>query len=207
MNNNLATLCLSFAVLATAPLAYAGIINPSFESPGGAGFPQASNWTGEALTALHASFGPGTFPGGGDRFAFSQPKNPPATQSLSDTFAASTTYTFQAYAVDNADKNDMRFTIGYDDGGFVELEGVTYDLESIDTWTLMDGVSYTTGSTGAELGKNIIVRVGTVDTGAGPGAAAWFDAVSLTTVQVPEPTSILLFALATGIGLGARRLR
>jgi hypothetical protein len=127
---------------------------------------------------------------------------------LADTFAASTSYTFRGYSIESGPQNDIRFYIGYDSGsGFVELANATFDLDSFNEWTLLDGVTYSTGVAGAELGQNIIVRVGTIQTVGTNGDAAWFDAMSLTTAQVPEPTSILLLALAAGIGLGARRLR
>ena len=198
MQTNLRQLFVATLVLAAAPYSGAAIVNPSFESPGGSGsFPQADDWGGQATTALHASFGPGAFTDAGASFAFNNPGQPDATQTLVDTFAADTTYTFKSYSTSSGTNNDIQFLIGYDSGGgFIQLAEATYDLNAFTTsWELLDGVTYSTGSVGSELGEQIIVRISGVNTGSGNSSAVWFDNVSLTSVPVPEPGSLALLGL------------
>ena len=185
----------ALAAATVAPFSYAAILNPSFESPGGVGFLQADDWSGHASTALHSSYGPGAFTGAGLSFGFNQPDFDDASQTLTDTFAANTTYTFKGYGINPGNDNDIQFLIGYDTGGgFIQLAQAMYDVNAFSAWTELAGVSYSTGAGGAELGEQIEVRVSAVSQDGG-NDGVWFDNVSLSSVPVPEPNSLALLGL------------
>lgn len=199
------------SIVATAfctTISHAAISNASFESTNGAGafggsFPQAADWDGDTGTATHAAFTYGNNGALGTRFVFFQPDLVQPTQTLADTFVPNMQYTFQGYGVDNGiNNNDVRFEIGYDDGGFQFLAGATYDLDNLD-WTLLDGVTYSTGAGGAEIGNAIVVRLVSVfvDVPASNGGV-FLDNVSLSIV--PEPASLAILGFG-GLLLIRRR--
>lgn len=187
--------------------------NAGFELPGGTGYPYATSWSGSAArTALYSAFPAARTPGYeslglGLSFGFIVPSaTAGASQAVSTTFLANSTYTFNGYGLNSTDGNDLRFELGYDNGGnFVSLAGATYDLPA--SWTLLTGVSYTTGVAGAELGQDIVVRLLAVQTTGGTSNGVWFDNVSLSYEAVPEPSTGLLVLLGLGGTLMIRRLR
>lgn len=173
--------------------------NAGFELPGASGsFPQATSWSGTAPTALHSSFPYGNREGLGASFAFTTPSGTEISQTSSEIFLPGLTYTFTGYGVDNNinNENDLELRIGYDDGGFVELASAIFDLTGLSDWTLLDGVTYQTGLVGAELGKNVEVRIRAIQVDFANGGV-FFDEMSLTVV--PEPAALML----AGFGLFA----
>ncbi len=115
-------------------------------------------------------------------------------------FQPNTTYTFDGWIYQGSEPlGEMSFEIGYlsvIDGGtnmydlnsFVPLASMSYTVT--DLWRQVDGVTYTTGDTGPELGLPITVKVRALDL-TGGSDDIWYDAFTLT----PEPTSLLLLSL------------
>jgi len=192
--------------------------NPGFESPGGGGssgpFPQADEWDGFASTVAHSAFPYGNNSGLGTSFAYTLPNNPDASQTTGTIFAPDTTYVLSGFGVDNNinNENDLAFRIGYLDASsvFQELASAVYDLTDLTSWTELDGVTYTTGISGPELGRLLTVRLGAVNVDY-PSGGVFFDEISLATTGgvVPEPSALILLGLGMlGLaGYGWRRRR
>ncbi len=130
-------------------------------------------------------------------------------QLTSTVIAANTTYKFWSFAQGGGDNTGvLPYQIGYaatdgDIASFVALATNTVTLGT--NWVETQGVTYTTGASGAEIGKQLIVRLG--DGSAGGVSDIWFDNFNASQTAVPEPGSLL--ALASGlVGLvGMRRRR
>ena len=162
------------------------LINADFESiTGGGTYPAATSWNGNTQTALHSNFGsgnPGT-PDLGLRFGFNGNTNTAATsQTTGTTFTANTSYTFTGWSTDsdlNVDSSNIQFSIGYLDGAsvFQSLAVATYDTDGFTTWQLLQGVTYTTGASGVELGQNLTVQIQAVYPTFNVGV--WFDNLEL----------------------------
>lgn len=119
-------------------------------------------------------------------------------QVLTDTFVQGATYDFGIWATGGGSGfGDVVLQIGYDLGGEFQLLA-TETITTTSAWAAYDGVSYTTGATGDELGMPIWVRLGDGVEGAPGDSDIWFDNLTLT----PEPASI--FGLALGL-LALRR--
>ena len=186
----------------TADAAPIVIPNDSFEAPGlpggvnnqGTG---QDNWAGAVGRARHSAFTGGVGPtaGSGIQFGFLNPDsngNGTSGQTLADTFAANTTYTYSGYHYGNG-SSDFRLIFGYNNGGgFVEL-GNVLSLQSgltASDWNFVS-VDYSTGTVGAEIGENIIVAIASE----GATGGAWFDLIELDATPVPEPSSLALLGL------------
>jgi len=172
------------------------LANADFESiTGGGTFPAATDWDGNTQTALHSNFGPGN-PGTPDlglRFGFNGNTSTAASSQTTTTpFVANTNYRFSGWSTDsdlNVDSSNIQFSIGYLDGAnvFQSLASATYDTDGLTTWELLPGVTYTTGASGAELGRNIVVQIQAVYPTFNVGV--WFD-----NVELESPTSAILGA-------------
>jgi hypothetical protein len=115
-------------------------------------------------------------------------------------------YNFKSWAQGGGDNTGtLPYQIGYaaidgDLSSFVALATATYDLG--EAWEETDGVTYTTGAAGPEIGKQLIVRLGA---GADGGVSdIWFDNFSASVV--PEPASLVLLALG-GLAVARRQCR
>lgn len=167
----------------------------------------ATNWGagGQTETFDHTGIsGFGSPPtGSGPRFAYTFSDRAATQQTIPVAYVADTTYTFQGWSVaSNNPDVDIRFILGYDDVGFVELAGQTYDLNPVTSWSLLNGVSFTTGASGGPLGKNIVLRIQAIAPG---NQALYFDEVTLTSVAIPEPSAALLGGLGVLVLLRRRR--
>jgi hypothetical protein len=198
----------SAATLSAVPL---GIRNASLEAPGAtASFPQADDWQGSAPTALHSSFPHGNSAGLGSSFGFVQPNLPIASQTLADLFQPNMKYVFTGFGVDNNinNENDLALRIGYlnDAGVFQLLAEQIFDLTGKNNWTLLDGVTYVTGGSGPELGRLLTLQVRGVNVD-NPGGGVFFDALSLTIIQVPEAKTLAVWSVASIAALMAIAIR
>ncbi len=178
------------AIASVIPL----LTNADFESINGGGtFPAATDWGGNTQTALHSTFGSGN-PGSPDlglRFGFNGNTNTAASsQTTTATFTTNTTYTFAGWSTDsdlNVDSSNIQFSIGYLDVAnvFQSLATATYDTDGFTTWQLLQGVTYTTGASGMELGQNITVQIQAVYP-QGFNVGVWFDNLELELEPLPS---------------------
>lgn len=108
-------------------------------------------------------------------------------------------YEFRGWAQGGGDDTGtVPFQLGYADvagdlSSFVELATQTYVVGN--PWEDLAGVTYTTGGSGPEIGKELIVRLG--DGGAGGDGDIWFDSFSASVT--PEPASLVLVFLGTAL--------
>ena len=131
-------------------------------------------------------------------------------QLTAEIITANTTYDFWSWAMGGGnDAGTIVYEIGYADveddlTSFVEL--ATNDIAVGGTWGETAGVSYSTGSTGDEIGKQLIVRLG-------PGTVTepptpddiWFDEFQANKTPIPEPGAMALFGFGLLSLLAARR--
>jgi len=185
-------------VLGVAGVSQANLIaDPSFES-GGSGSP----WTGvnrwyDGSTLTWLPHGAGTW----CAQVLTDDSPPEVTQTLSATYNANKVYDFSMWMThDNgATATTRTIDIGYDPGtGFVSLASASGG-GAARSWVQITG-QYTTGASGSEIGKNIIVVLGN---GSG-GWTGWDDDAEL--IETPEPATMGLLALG-GVGFLLRRRR
>ncbi|MGK3985993.1 M23 family metallopeptidase [Sorangium sp. So ce136] len=132
--------------------------------------------------ALHSSYPRSGNSGLGQRFGFySAGASETVGQVLSARFAANRVYTFRSFAQGGGDNTGtVPYEIGYasTDGVLSSFRLLARQVRSTGAaWVKTSGVTYITGSTGAELGKQIIVRLG--DGAAGGSSDIWFDNLEL----------------------------
>src|SRR5690606_275549 len=128
-------------------------------------------WEGVG-TALHANFPYANNATLGSRFAYADPGVTLGTQWVNNIFTPDTTFHFTGFGVDNnLNENDLLLRIGYrdDTGAFQLLAEEVIDVTGMDAWTLLDGVTYTTGHAGPELGRLVTLQVGAVQSGVATG--------------------------------------
>ena len=190
---------LSFAIVATLVLAsgaFAQLVeNGDMEYQELPAYNGITGWGPSGSWAPHANHDPagnGWVSELGDNFGYYSAQGSETVGQVSSfVFAADTTYDFDAWVTGGgSDSGEVVFQIGYDLAGEFQLlatNAVTVGA----TWVEYSGVSYTTGSAGAELGMPIWVRLGDGVDGAPGDSDIWFDNFTLT----PEPTSALLLAL------------
>ncbi len=152
----------------------------------------------------------------GERFGFySAGTLETVGQLTAELIAPGSTYTFRSFINDGGTPGGaVPYQIGYagvtgDRSSFIPLATNVVDISGSfgGAWMLADGVTYTVGTEGAEIGKELIVRLGS---GADGGLTdAWFDNLSLTRTGgdvIPEPGTMALLATSL-LGLaGFRRI-
>ncbi|KAA0217415.1 MAG: hypothetical protein DYG94_00650 [Leptolyngbya sp. PLA3] len=182
--------------------AYADLLNGDIESNSSGMFGAIDFWGPNGGWADHAGFARPGNAGLGLYFGFySGGLTETVGQVSSMTFAAGQTYTFSSWATGGGnDTGVISYEIGYDGGGgnFVQLAVATYDLTGLGMWVQTAGVSHAVGSGGAEIGRNIWVRLGDGTTGSSDDI--WFDNLTL----VPSPGAMATLALG-GLALARRR--
>lgn len=182
--------------------ACADVMNGDIENNSSGMFGAIDFWGPNGGWADHAGFARPGNAGLGNYFGFySGGQTETVGQVTNMTYQAGQTYTFASWAIGGGnDTGVIAYEIGYDDGagGFVQLAVATYDLTGLGTWIQTNGVSYTVGSGGGEIGQNIWVRLG--DGAAGSSNDLWFDNLSL----VPAPGAMATMALG-GLVLSRRR--
>jgi hypothetical protein len=120
---------------------------------------------------------------------------------------ALTIYRFWSWAYPGGnDVGTVPYQFGYaatdgDLGSFVGLATQTHNITGVTTWSELDGVTYVTGVSGAEIGRQLIVRLGSG--AAGGDSDIWFDNLQASATPVPEPATLAALAL----GLAALRRR
>lgn len=189
-------------VAGLAAAASAGLQNGDIENNTSGIFGHIDFWGPNGGWADHASFARPGNESLGLYFGFYSGGQTETVGQVTDmTFQAGQTYTFASWAIGGGnDTGVISYEIGYDDGGggFVQLAVATYDLTGLGMWVQTDGVSYTVGSGGGEIGQSIWVRLGDGTTGSSNDI--WFDNFSL----VPAPGAVALFGLG-GIAVLRRR--
>jgi hypothetical protein len=159
------------------------LLNSGLESTTTPQYGYIDGWTGGGW-AYHSSHPKPGNEGLESKFGFYATGSERVRQLTSTRFTANTTYTFRSFAHggnDNAGR--VPYQIGYasTDGAissFMPLATRVVDVTGRTAWTETEGVTYTTGAAGAELGKQIIVRLGNASDGG--SSDIWFDKLSLT---------------------------
>lgn len=185
-----------------AGAACADLLNGDIENNSSGMFGAIDFWGPNGGWADHAGFSRPGNAGLGLYFGFySGGLSETVGQVTSMTYQAGQTYIFSSWAIGGGnDTGVISYEIGYAGGGgaFVQLAVATYDLTGLGMWVQTDGVSYTVGSGGNEIGQNIWVRLGDGTTGSSNDI--WFDNLSL----VPSPGAMVTLALG-GLALARRR--
>lgn len=183
--------------------------NGSFESNAG-GFEGPLEWGPSGGCATHASFSqPGYTPAMGNIFCFmssytAETVGQIVTNITQGTFHAITAgdrYDFTCWAIGGSGGagKHVIMQIGYSTNStsgvyspdtFVTLASEELALDT--SWTNLYSVSYIATS-GPEVGKELAVRYGGVNTGAS-GDDVWFDAGTIS--LIPEPTFLAILPLA-----------
>lgn len=200
------------AIMAAAAFAAFGyadplaLVNGDIETNSTAEFGHIDGWGPNGGWAQHAGFPAPNNGSLGLRFGFySAGLTETVGQIVSGTtLQAMTTYHFWSWAYKGGDDfGTLPYQIGYaavdnDLTSFVALATAAYNIDGATQWNELAGVTYTTGATGAELGKQLIVRFGR---GAdGGNSDIWFDNLQGTATAVPEPATMAV------LGLGAAAL-
>jgi hypothetical protein len=192
-----AAFVLAAATLGAAPVT---VLNPSFETDGGTGYP--ANWNGTCGSCGYFTITATEFPGGFAAGSHTLYVNQTVGlhQVLSTPLTANTAYTL---TVAVGDRFDTDFA-----GSRIQLRaGATFG-SSVLVQELVDGVTpangsfslanltYTSPASGGPIGQNLIIWLGGSTLGV---TQTHFDAVSLDATPTPEPATG--FAMLGGIAL------
>ncbi len=166
-----------------SPPAQVPVVNGTMET---ATTPQFGRIDGFGLSggwAYHDSHQKNGRSGLGLRFGYYSSGNwETVAQVLSTRFVANRTYTFRSYVVGGTDnKGSVPYEIGYanTDGLAASFRLLARQIHATgSTWVRTVGVSYRTGSSGAEIGKQIAIRFS--DTAVAIPSDIWFDNVEVT---------------------------
>lgn len=199
---------LAAALSTTASATSITLVNWDIENNSTPEFGAIAGWGPNGGWADHAGFARPGNSGLGLNFGFySAGLTETVGQLTTHVIAANTTYHFWSFAQGGGDNTGtLPYQIGYaaTDGqlsSFVALMTSTVTVGN--DWVETAGVTYTTGSTGAEIGKQLIVRLGK---GSDGGATdIWFDNLQATATPVPEPMTLI--AVGLGAAFVARRRR
>jgi len=185
--------CPSECNVTQPPVTQPTVLNAGFESNPTPQFGGIGVWTPGGAWAYHAQFAAPGNSGLGASFAYYAAGTTESFgQILTDRFAANTTYTFRSWAIGGGDRTgQVPYQIGYaavdgDISSFVPLATNVVNLTGNTSWVETNGVSYTTGSSGAEVGQQIIVRFGS--SADGGSSDIWLDNVSVIAGTVAAPT-------------------
>jgi hypothetical protein len=200
---------LVFALSTGAMAGQITLVNWDIETNSSAKFGKIDGWGPNGGWADHASFAKAGNETLGVNFGFYSAGNTETVGQLtSEVIAPNMIYKFWSYGQGGSDNTGLvPYQIGYaaTDGvlaSFVALKTNVVTLGA--SWVETEGVTYTTGATGAEIGKQLIVRLGQ---GSDGGATdVWFDSFKATSQSVvPEPITVI--GLGLGVAFLARRKR
>ncbi len=165
-------------------LSHLPIANPDFEVQTFPQYGRMDGWGPAGAWSAHAS---NPTPGNtnlGARFGFySAGTTETVGQVLDARFAPATTYVFKSQAIGGGNLTGrVPYQIGYtstegDLSTFVASKTQVIDVTGWTSWKPTPGVAYTTGASGAEIGKKIAIRFGNAS--AGGSSDIWFDDVQV----------------------------
>jgi len=187
------------------------LVNGDIESNTSAEFGAIDGWAPNGGWASHAGFpAPGNGSLGATFGFYSAGLLETVGQIVAgETLQANTTYKFWGWIYTGGDGlGTAPFQIGYaatddDLSSFVALATNAINIDAAASWAEVDGVSYTTTDSGAELGRQLIVRFGA---GADGGATdIWFDNLQASATPVPEPATLAALTLGAAALLRKRR--
>lgn len=203
---------LAASLIGSAGLAQAlTLVNGDIENNSTGQFGAIAGWGPRGGWALHSGFpapGNGTL---GDEFGF---YSAGLTETVGQIVAghsiqANTTYRFWGWIFTGNDGlGTAPFQLGYagtdnDLASFVALATNAINIDAAASWAEVDGVTYTTGDSGAEIGRQLIVRFGQ---GSDGGATdIWFDNLQASAEVVPEPATLAALTLGAAAMLRRRR--
>jgi hypothetical protein len=184
------------------------LTNWNIETNSTAKYGKITGWLPNGGWADHASFAKPGNAGLGLNFGFyTVGTTETVGQVTSEIIAPNMVYKFWGFAQGGGnDAGTVPYQIGYaavagNLASFVLLN--SSDVVTGGSWAENTGVTYTTGAAGVEIGKELIVRLGS---GSGTATDIWFDNFQATaTSAVPEPATIAVLGL--GIAFLARRKR
>jgi hypothetical protein len=184
--------------------------NADIETNPGGEFTSIGDWGPNGAWAYHADFPKPNNGSLGASFGYYSAGSTEIVAQLTDEIiSADTIYDFWSWAIGGGnDTGTVPYQIGYaatagDVSSFVLLASNAITVTGNGQWLELAGVSYTTGATGDEIGKELIVRLG--DLSAGGDSDIWFDNFQATATPVPEPGLIAVAAFAVLLRLRRKK--